>query len=124
MRKVSAMNVSEVLASQLEMTNSTWEVLQQEGARAGEQRPVDYFFYTSNERNARALSEAMGTDDAPVAEVTSTRVGILRRKVVWGVHGTTAPLLISLESLRGWVTRMVELGASHEAEFDGWGTEV
>ncbi len=118
------MDVSPVLASQLEMTGKTWATLQKEGIEESEQRSVDYFFDAPDESRAQALATALEAQGAPPADVTSQRVGFIRKKVVWSVSGTTAPLSMSLDSLRDWVTDMVELGATHDTPFDGWGTEL
>ncbi len=118
------MSMSEVLASQLEMTTSTWAALQKEGIKEGDIRAVDFFFDARDETNAQALGAALEDGHASSADVSNQRVGLLRRKVVWSVSGTTAPLRLSVDSLRDWVTTMVKLGAKHDAVFDGWGTQA
>jgi hypothetical protein len=75
------------------------------------------------EQGAQSLKAAL-SDEVSEINVLSRDVGIIRRRRVWSVTGTTKPLPVSLPGLREWVERMVRLGAQHGLEFDGWGAEV
>lgn len=118
------MSISEVLASRLKITKSMWAALQKAGVKEDDLRAVDFFFDAPDELHAQALGAVLEDGHASSVDVSSQREGLLRRKMVWSVRGTSVPLRLSAESLRDWVTAMVELGAKHDAVFEGWGTQV
>ena len=117
------MTVEDAVAEQLVMTNDTWAALQDEGVDEGSSLSLDFFFVDGDEQSARALQLAL-SDEVAQLDVTTTKVGIFKKRQVWSVNGTTKPFAVSLPVLRDWVVRMVRLGAEHGLEFDGWGAEV
>ena len=117
------MDVSAVLADQLEMTTATLAALRGYGVRESHERSVEFRFDAPDERRALELAQAVRSTGA-TAEAENQRIGLLRKRTQWSVSGRSALLLMAEAPVRGWVTQMVELGGGHESVFDGWGTET
>jgi predicted deacylase len=115
-------DVTAVLQQQLQMTSTTWAALQEHGVSEGDTRAVDAFFVAPDERSATALVAAL-QERGVRAEARPGRKRLLRR-TEFMVSAEDPGVVLSLPSLRSWVTAMVELGAAHTAEFDGWGASA
>jgi hypothetical protein len=111
------------LERQLEMTDSTWSELRASGVAQNDRLSLEFYFNCPDERQAAALAASLEPFVDEVKVLTS-REGVFRRRERWSVAGFTKPISMSLPSLRSWVGEMVQLGAAHHCEFDGWGTEV
>jgi len=109
----------EVMARQLEMTNTTWQMLVRRGLDPTSKVRLDFTYLASDESDARALETFLREETDYDVRVASDLVG--RR---W-VRGTTQSTQIDLEILRDWVEWMVLAGAENgRCVFDGWGTEI
>ncbi|GAA1834934.1 ribonuclease E inhibitor RraB [Microlunatus capsulatus] len=117
------MDPRDLLEEQLASTAGTWEVMTSHGVRAGEERAVDHYFDAPDGDRAEALAAALRAAGGS-AGVERHRSRVLRRTTGWAVTGSSAPFPLTLDSLRGWVTTMVETGAEHDCVFDGWGLSV
>jgi hypothetical protein len=116
------MDVADVLQQQLRMTSETWAALQEHGIVEGDTRSVDAFFVAPDERRATALVAALRSRGIP-AGAREGKKRLLRRPE-WMVSAEDAAVVMTLPNLRAWVTTMVELGAAHGVELDGWGAQA
>jgi hypothetical protein len=105
-------------AKQLEMTPQTLDVLRQHGVDDDTLLRLEFFFYTNTREKAAELSDSLtslgyssnfGTSASNAKEFL--------------VNGWSTPIKMDKSSALEWSALMCELAASHDSEFDGWGTD-
>ena len=105
--------------TQTSMTPRTLAQLRQHGVSPSHLLKLEYFFYTDDPAKAAALAAALkklGYTAESGPSAGNSRVQL--------VTGRTAPLPMVESALATWTEQMCQLGFDHDAEFDGWGTEV
>lgn len=111
------------LDHQLKMNQSTWSKLTELGVRPGDALSIDAFFVAAREESAGLLATAL-TDSGWESEASSSRAGFLRRRTVWNVQASKRVSDVDLSTLDALVKELDALADEHQAEFDGWGTEL
>ena len=113
----SAADHEQNLTAQVNMTPQTIEQLRRIGVGAGAELRLEFFFYTDTEEKAASLATALNalgydaaSDYAAIADGTFV------------VTGWTTKLKMDTAIVVKWTGEMCSLGYSHDAEFDGWGT--
>jgi hypothetical protein len=87
------------------------------GATADRPLRLEYFFYTDAEQKAAALGAALRQKEYAV-EAGRSPAG----RNQYCVTGWTTPVVMDVDAVCAWSAEMCELGFTHDAEFDGWGT--
>ena len=110
--------IEEELAIQSARNAKLVESIEQHGGDLAETRPIDFFFYTASEPEARALAT-----DLEDAGFDSTHVAVEEIEGKWSVQ---AIRMDSVEAITegAFVERIVRICVKYLAEFDGWGTAV
>ena len=110
--------IEEELAIQAARNARLVETIEQHGGDLAETRPIDFFFYTSSEPEARALAT-----DLEDAGFDSTNVAVEEIEGKWSVQ---AIRMDSVEAITNdaFVAQIVRLCVKYLAEFDGWGTAI
>lgn len=105
------------LSLQMAMSPRTVAKLREFGVGETTTLRLEFFFYTNAAGKAATLAAALqGLGyEAQHGPAASGKARFL-------VTGWTLPLTMDDYSILGWTERMVRLGYSHDAEFDGWGT--
>ena len=112
--------MNEKLEHQIRMNRTTWKVLVENGFKSGSPASVDFFYHAQNRAAAEAICAALCS--AGTQATTYSRGWLWFRQ--WSVTGSSQEPSITLERLDAWVTEMVELGARHSCDFDGWGMAI
>ncbi|MCA1783846.1 MAG: ribonuclease E inhibitor RraB [Dermatophilaceae bacterium] len=111
------------LDDQLQKNRETWSQLTEQGVRPGDAINVDAFFFAPHEEAATQLAEALSAAGWE-SQVSSSKTGLLRRKVSWDVQASRLVSGVDLGRLDALVTELEAAAAAHDSEFDGWGTEL
>jgi regulator of RNase E activity RraB len=110
--------IDDDLAAQIARNEKLLEVFREQGADLGEERPIDFFFYTGDHESAEALA-----NDLWVLGFSEVIVGSEARDGKWSVTGV---FQASVERItdKAFVESLVRVAAKYLAEFDGWGAPV
>jgi regulator of RNase E activity RraB len=111
------------LEDQLQKNRETWSQLNELGVRPGDALSVDAFFFAPHEEAAKQLAEALAAAGWE-SQVSSSKTGLLRRKVSWDVQASKLVAGVDLDRLDALVTELEAVAEQHDSEFDGWGTEL
>jgi regulator of RNase E activity RraB len=110
------MNKKNDKEGQSAMTSITVGHLLNFGVKPGDQRELEFFFYTTEKANADSLAAALQNDYGyEIYEIHKT-------DDQWAVIGLTTPQPILTEMVQEWAEMMCELGDRFACRFDGWGT--
>ncbi|HLF63232.1 MAG TPA: ribonuclease E inhibitor RraB [Saprospiraceae bacterium] len=101
---------------QSEATSVTVSYLLNFGVKCGDQRSLEFFFYTSDKDKAIKLSDILQKEYG--YEIYKLHKTLDK----WAVIGLTTPQPILTEMVQEWAEEMCKLGDRYECEFDGWGT--
>lgn len=115
--------MGEGLDFQLKKNRETWGKLKDLGVSPGDNLTVDAYFVAPQAEAAEQLAEALVAAGWE-SQVFPYKSGLLRRKVNWGVQASRLVLGVELGSLDALVTELDATAVRHDAEFDGWGTEL
>lgn len=107
------------IAKQIRMSPLTLAELRKHGVPEAEARRLEFFFYTNSSEKAAALTGAL----RGIGYEADAR-GAAKNKREFVVTGWTTPMQMSDAVVAPWAERMCRLGFEHDAEFDGWGTNV
>jgi hypothetical protein len=110
--------IDDDLASQQYRNEKLLEVFREEGADLGEERPIDFFFYTADRESAEALA-----GDLWALGFAEVNVGTEPWNGQWSVTGVFLASVATVTN-KDFVERLVRLAAKYLAEFDGWGAPV
>ena len=105
------------LAHQTEMTPQTVDQLRSHGVGPDSMLRLEFFFYTDTDAKASKLAsvlQGLGYDVEHV-EAADGNGSFL-------VNGWTTRLRMDTPGVVSWTREMCNIGYSHDAEFDGWGT--
>lgn len=111
------------LDHQLQMNRQTWAQLNELGVSPGDSITVEAFFFAPAEQAAAQLSGDL-TRAGWMSQVSSSRTGLLRRRISWGVEASSVVSAVDLAKLDALVTELDAAAKQHIAVFDGWGTEL
>lgn len=111
----------QLAARQRAMNRGTWETLQRHGVTGSTLLRLDFTYNAPNQAAAEGLVALLQDETDYDVRCESSR--LLFRKS-WTVQGRTQETAVSPEILDQWVDWMVESGAAHGCEFDGWGTSL
>lgn len=118
-RFVSEPEFVQNLAKQKQMTPQTLAQLREHGVTESSSRRIEFFFYTNTDGKAQGLAASLcglGYQAGGAAAATDKRLRV--------VTGWTTPMKVSDSVMVAWTDQMCRLGYDHDAEFDGWGTNV
>ncbi|SRR5216684_2095954 len=110
--------IDEELAAQRMRNERLIELIVENGAALGEERPIDFFFYANSREDALSLArdlEALGFVEVTVPEEPY--------EDKWAVIGILLASVVAATAER-FVESIVRLTAKYLAEFDGWGTPI
>jgi regulator of RNase E activity RraB len=110
--------IHDELAEQLARNEQIVQTIERHGADLDEERPIDFFFYTTTHADALSLAadlEATGFETAYVPEEDN--------EGKWAVQAIRNDSVVNVTQPT-FVEQIVRLAAKYLAEFDGWGTEV
>lgn len=107
------------LAHQCGMCLKTLAQLREHGVGEGASRRLEFFFYTNKRKQAVALAAALRQRGADADAKTAAGDRSLMLITGWS---TAVPMTET--AVVTWCREMCELGHRHDAEFDGWGTNV
>ncbi len=110
--------IEEELATQAARNVKLVETIEQHGGDLDEIRPIDFFFYTSSESEARALAT-----DLEDAGFDSTHVAVEEIEGKWSVQAIRMDSVTNVTE-ETFVERIVRMCVKYLAEFDGWGTAI
>jgi regulator of RNase E activity RraB len=119
-----APQVEQAKRGQYRTNLQVWQQLQQHGVTPGTLLTPDAHFWARTGAEAEELAVHLRDGLGYRVEVDVIKQGLLRRRHVWSVQGTTPPRTLNPDAIDAWTDEMVEVAAAHGAEFDGWGTEV
>ena len=94
------------------------ETIAQHGGDLEETRPIDFFFYTATEAEARALAT-----DLEDAGFDRTRIAMEEIEGKWSVQAVRMDSVMAVID-GAFVERVVRICVKYLAEFDGWGVAV
>lgn len=117
-RYITARDFEKILKLQKRLSPQTVNRLRDYGVKPNDSLPLEYFFYTNDEQKALSLAAALrdlGYKDIDVAPRQEEELLFL-------VTGWTLPIVMDDKTVAAWTEDMVRLGYTHDAEFDGWGT--
>ena len=105
------------LANQTEMSPQTVAELYRIGVSPGAMLRLEYFFYADAKANGEALMAALlakgySSECCPAADGSG----------LFCITGWTTPIAVHEDPVVEWTAEMCQLGFTHDAEFDGWGT--
>lgn len=106
-----------ILQSQLAMTPETWAQMRAHGVSEETPLDVEIFFYTPSE----GLADSLARD---LVEQWHYRATVGTHEDTHSVRATIPSRSFDEESLLQLTRDMCELGARHDAEFDGWGAPI
>lgn len=86
------------------------------GAKVGETRSIDFFFYVPDEHDAGLMA-------ADLRNLGFRNVHVSKSRDQWAVTGEYEGSVSEITELT-FVERLVRLAATYLGEFDGWGTAV
>ena len=115
---MAASFIEEELAVQSARNAKLVETIEQHGGDLAETRPIDFFFYTSSEWEARALAA-----DLEDAGFDNTNVAVEQIEGKWSVQAIRMDSVAAITD-DAFVERIVRLCLKYLAEFDGWGTAI
>ena len=81
------------------------------------------FFFGAHEEAAKQLANALSAAGWE-SQVSSSKTGLLRRKVSWDVQASRLVSRVDLGRLDALVTELGAAAERHDSEFDGWGTQL
>src|SRR5258706_14776728 len=110
--------IDDDLASQLFRNEKLLDVFREEGADLGEDRPIDFFFYTADRESAESLAT-----DLWALGFAEVNVGSEARNGQWSVIGVFLASVATVTD-KAFVESLRRLAAKYLAEFDGWGAPV
>ena len=110
--------IEEELAIQTARNAKLIETIEQQGGDLTEIRPIDFFFYTSSEPEARSLAT-----DLEDAGFDSTHLAVEEIEGKWSVQAIRMDTVAAVTD-GAFVERIVRICVKYLAEFDGWGTAV
>jgi regulator of RNase E activity RraB len=110
--------IDDDLASQQLRNEKLLEVFREHGADLGEERPIDFFFYTADHESAESLATDLWT-----LGFVEVNVGTEPWNGQWSVTGVLQASVATITD-KAFVERLVRLAAKYLAEFDGWGAPV
>jgi regulator of RNase E activity RraB len=116
-RFVSEDALAKNLASQTEMSPQTVAELHRIGVSPCALLRLEYFFYADEKANGEALAAALlakgySSECCPAADGSG----------LFCITGWTTPIAVHDDVVVKWTAEMCQLGFTHDAEFDGWGT--
>ena len=103
---------------QFEMTPQTLDVLRQHGVDKDSLLRLEFFFYTNTSEKAAKLSDkltSLGYSSDFGTSASNAKEFL--------INGWSTPLKMDESSALEWSALMCDLAASHDCEFDGWGTD-
>lgn len=106
------------------MNRQTWQALRDEGVSQGQALDVDAFFFADSQASADAVAGDLTAEGWTKVSVDSSKVGLLRRKLVWSVSASRSLPAAGPAAFDDMVDRLEAIASRHDAEFDGWGAEV
>jgi Protein of unknown function (DUF1260). len=110
--------IEEELAIQAARNARLIETIEQHGGDLTVTRPIDFFFFTTMEADARSLAE-----DLEDAGFDRTHVSVEEIEGKWSVQGVRMDSILGVTS-ESFVEQIVRLCVKYLAEFDGWGTAI
>lgn len=110
--------IEEELAIQAARNAKLVETIDQQGGDLAETRPIDFFFYTASESEARALAT-----DLEDAGFDSTHVSAEEIEGKWSVQAIRMDTVTRVTD-PAFVEQIVRMCVKYLAEFDGWGTAI
>jgi hypothetical protein len=102
---------------QVTMTPQTLEQLGKYGVTAETNLSLEYFFYANSDSNANSLRLALLD-----LGYTSEHGPSASDDTMFVITGWTSKMPMNPPTVVDWTHQMCELGFTHDAEFDGWGT--
>lgn len=112
----TAQQYAENKASQVQMSPQTVLMLYENGATESSSLSLEVFFYTDSMSKAEALTHVLLEKEY---EVSASQVESTSPKYL--VNGWSPKMLLDRQTVVEWTEQMCDLGAEHDALFDGWG---
>ena len=111
------------LDEQLQKNRGTWAQLNELGVRPGDALSIDAFFFAPHQEAAGRLAAALAAAGWE-SQVSSSKSGLLRRRINWDVQASRLVSGVDLDRLDALVTELEATAEKHDSKFDGWGTEL
>lgn len=105
--------------NQVEGSAETLEALYSHGVKPTDSKSLEFFFYTNHASKADALTAQLVSMGYKAANARSED-----DKNLYLITGRTTPVQMTESAIRPWTMQMCQIGFTHDADFDGWGTEV